>query len=320
MKSPVTVFHFTRPSKELIVEYSRRISAYGAVVCFDFEDILMDLSIHSYSEEERATLRSAIAETLEALSRQQGGPKVGVRLNSISSIHFENDLRILKRLSPRIFLDAVFLPKVEASEELSAAIEVLHEEGIKFGEIIPVIETKCGMENLKRVFSIKDSEFKKIAFGHCDFNRDNNYFPFFHQDTEKYWQWINQILSCAEGYNKIFVNSPYLRLEDAEGFTRMLMRLKGKTPNGIGQITLAENQTKMCAEFKSHRVTLENAIAVRPQDKLRKAIEIISDFENNRIPNKSISVNNKRILISPHEYAAAVEYMNVHAREYEISK
>ncbi|MGE5401350.1 MAG: aldolase/citrate lyase family protein [Ignavibacteriales bacterium] len=318
MKREITVFHFTQPSKKQIVGYYERLSIYGAVICFDFEDILMDLSRYLYSEDERGVLRSAIAETLKELFRQISSPKAGVRLNNISSTYFEQDLRTLKLMSPAVFLDAIFIPKAETPDEVITAIKALHNQGICFREIIPVIETKRGMENIKSILSLTNKEFNKIAFGHCDFNSDNNCFPFFHQNTEQYWEWILQILSYAENYNKVFINSPYLMLNDGRGFNRMLQRLKGMTSNGVGQVTLAENQTKLCAEFRNSQVIPESSSPLSSENKLIKAVEIISEFENNKIPDKSLSINRDRVIISPHEYAAAVQYINIHAKRNEI--
>lgn len=326
MNGPITVFHFTQPAKERIVEYSKRIFMYGAVICFDFEDILMDLSTHSYSEYERESLRSAIAETLIQIFRQTAIPKAGVRLNKISSSHFEQDLRTLEFVSPTVFLDSVFLPKSETQDEVCAAIDALNARGISFREIIPVIETKRGMENIKSLLSLTNKKFKKIAFGHCDFNLDNNYFPFFHQNTEKYWEWIGQILSYAGYYNKVFINSPYLHLNDAFGFSKMLLRLKGMARNEIGQITLAERQTRLCAEFRDSHLSAGNSVPLlqenKPglENKLKKAEEIIFEYENNKIRDKSISVTSEGVLVSPHEYNAAVEYVNIHKMKYEIAK
>ncbi|MGE5412142.1 MAG: aldolase/citrate lyase family protein [Clostridiales bacterium] len=320
MISPITAYHFTQPTRRQIVEYSKKIYTYGAVICFDFEDIIMDLSTHSYSENERDILRSAIAETLMELFNQTGSPKTGVRLNNFSSTYFEQDLQTLKHINPKNFLDSVFLPKSETPDEICFAINALHSEGISFREIIPVIETKRGMENINSLLSIKNKEFRKVAFGHCDFNRDNNYFPFSHQNTELYWEWIGQILSVVGHNNKMFINSPYLRLHDIPGFNKMLMRLKAMTPNEIGQITLAEGQTKMCAEFRNLQSAVGNYIPLLPEDKLKKAEKIIFEFENNKIRDKSISVNSEGVLISPHEYAAAIEYMNTYSKKYETAK
>ncbi|MGE5430033.1 MAG: aldolase/citrate lyase family protein [Syntrophomonadaceae bacterium] len=326
MKSPITVFHFTQPTKERIAEYSKRISMHEAVICFDFEDILMELATYSYSGYEREKLRSAIAETLIKLFSQTENPKAGVRLNSVSSICFEQDLRTLRLIRKKVLLDSVFLPKTESPDEILEAIEALHDYGICFREIIPVIETKRGMENINSLLSLKNEEFGKVAFGHCDYNRGNNYFPFFHQDTEKYWEWVRQIMSCAGYYNKMFINSPYLRLNDLSGFSKMLRRLQGIPANEIGQITLAERQTKLCAEFRNYQAAVEDSFTLPAENKggsednLKRAVEIIVEFENNKLQDKSISVNREKVLISPHEYAAAIEYMNIDAMKYEIAK
>jgi hypothetical protein len=106
----------------------------------------------------------------------------------------------------------------------------------------------------------------------------------------------------------------------------MLRRLKGMIPDDVGQITLAERQTKLCAEFRNYQAPVEDPFTLPvenesgSEDKLRIAVEIIVEFENNKLQDKSISVNREKVFISPHEYASANEYMNIDAMQYEIAK
>src|SRR3989339_31454 len=97
----------------------------------------------------------------------------------------ENKERLKEQNSHR-----VFIPKVEHKNDL---IHVLNHLKLEVFEVIPIIETKEGFKNIEQIVSVTDYRFKSIAFGHCDYNFSLGHFPFYHQNTSEYWDWVKYL-------------------------------------------------------------------------------------------------------------------------------
>ena len=143
---------------------------------------------------------------------------IGIRLNVFNSDEFYNDIELLEQVKDNVRFDCLFQPNIESSEEIQECIEVLGEKDINFSEIIPIIENKRAFNDLSNIIYTSRNLINKVAFGHCDYNYDNGYFPFYHQDSEKYWEWVNYITESLQQYNILLINSPFLSLNDGRGF------------------------------------------------------------------------------------------------------
>ena len=130
----------------------------------------------------------------------------------------------------------IFLPKVHSSLQIKIAVDALISMGINNYELIPIIESHKGIENLVQIMDSFNEHISKIAFGHCDYNYDCNIFPFIHQDSNKYWLWIKKIADRI-GEKILFINSPFLKLNDHTGFTEVLKKLLSINEI-VGQVTL----------------------------------------------------------------------------------
>jgi citrate lyase beta subunit len=290
-------YHFTKDIGANFISFFEKVVACNGIVCFDFED-----SIASLDHKENAILknshRKSMIHELQTQSSQLDLNRIGLRINGIETVDYELDMDGLRSFEN---LNCVFLPKVECFTQVE---KLLHDVPLSVQEIIPIIETKKGFENLAEILSIRDRRFLRIAFGHCDFNLSNRYFPFSHQNSTRYWDWISKLNKLAVIGGKQIINSPVLDLAEEKYFSQVLM--KNKTFGNIsGQITLCLKQTLLCAapELQTELDFLsENG---NPVEKLDLAYQTVTKFENYKVEDRFFAIDENRVLISPQEYKQA---------------
>lgn len=316
MNKTFYIYHFTKPSENTIAGYASRIYDHKAVICFDLEDIVKETIAGSDNSPLRQILRSAVSDTVEFLFHNFKSPAVGIRINNINSSECDKDINLLNYISGKYVLESVFLPKTETSDDIRKCMERLEKEKVCFNELIPIIEDRKGLQNLEQM--AEENIIRKVAFGHCDYNYDCNYFPFYHQNSAEYWKWIDHILPITEKHNITFINSPYLQLNDDSGFIRILNNLSRRTSKGFGQITLSENQVELCFSYTVRQYNINKNAEPTDTNLTSMALFLINEFNRYKLYGKSISLNHERIVISPQEYMAAVRYLESAGKEYAI--
>jgi citrate lyase beta subunit len=320
MNLNIKKYHFARPSKANILEFAKRIFDLEAVLCFDFEDVVRDLSD---KRTEKKFNRERIILTIPSLINSFISPRVGLRVNVFGSKEFFDDVEAIENIKSKVTFECIFLPKIKSGEEIQKCLEILSKRKIDFSEIIPIIENKESFNNLEKIVSSSGKNINKLAFGHCDYNYDNGNFPFFHQDSDKYWEWIDFMVKVIGDYEILFINSPYLELNNDCTFLKMLNRLSQSTNGTFGQITLSLNQLKLCSLYEYNQpinttfYDNKNESNGNLEDIAKK---LIKEYEDNISDDKSFSYNKeKRIIISPHEYLAANEYL-MERNAFNVSK
>jgi len=163
-------YQFIKYNNKTNIEHLRKYAKNNAVLCFDFEDSI----IISEKEIYREYFKRHIANMLSMLPTV----KVCVRINN-ESVETEKDLEALANLH----LNSIMLPKIESIEEILKLEELFAKKNISYDEIIPIIESKKGLQNLEFMAETPNPKIKRYAFGHCDYNLSINAFPFFHQNS-----------------------------------------------------------------------------------------------------------------------------------------
>ena len=167
------------------------------------------------------------------------------------------------------------------------------------------------MSRLRDILLNKAFCITKIAFGHCDYNLDCNYFPFYHQDTEEYWDWVNKLI-VACGSDITFLNSPYLNLNEDDCLFDILSRLT-KLGNMTGQITLSLRQSKVCGRFNhnDYQLTSTSTLLNKVNNVIEYAQFFVNNFNQFKIVGKNFAlIPNTKKLLSPQEYSKAIEIIS----------
>lgn len=299
----IKVYQFVDSSKVRNIDYLNSLINCNAIICFDLEDSIK-IETNNYQQ-----IRTSIFNDISELTCNHNNiSELGIRINSTQSDYYQDDIFRISKLSNEQSHINIFLPKVSTSLEVSKTIKAIHSNKIQNFEIIPIMESKKGMSKLSGILSNNSQYISKIAFGHCDYNYDCNYFPFHHQDSKEYWDWA-KILADTCGDEFTFLNSPYLNLKDDDSLFGILSRLK-KLSNKTGQITLSLRQSKVCERFNQQNylsTTLSKSVT---------EFNSIDEYANNLIDNfNQYKVGKKNFaiipvikkLISPQEYAKAIE-------------
>jgi citrate lyase beta subunit len=318
----LNVYHFLKydtntPFDYYIKNYSRQLT-----LCFDLEDSIQDI----HNPAKTAALKIHYREILEHLFidniHKMKDLNIGIRLNQPSSVEFEKDIEVLVKLRGKLPNLTCFLPKTETSSDISTIHEILDIYSLPVVDIIPVIESKKGMNNLSYILTQRSEKFNKIAFGHCDYNASIDNFPFCHQDSVEYWNVVDKMLILVESMGFTFINSPSPFLDDEELFISILNRLTANTKSeSIGQIVLTHKQASLCKKFsESHNSGTQNLSGFSSTSVISDvkkfngnhteyAKKLINDYELNRNAKAFSVVGTNRVLISPHEYLAAKRYL-----------
>jgi len=201
----VQAYQFIKYNKDTSSAYLEKVHNTGAVICFDFEDGILNPFEMKRSASLKEEARARFLSLYSLICASSNHIKVGIRLNSIRTSDFEKDLMKIKGKK----VDSVFAPKIEYHTDIHLLIDKLNDFNVRYKNLIPIIETKKGFENLENILQ-SNQKLTKIAFGHCDYNLDIGSYPFFHQDSREYWKWITAIVSKIEKYRIRLINSPYL--------------------------------------------------------------------------------------------------------------
>jgi len=302
------IYQFIKYDQETTVNHLLKRTETGAVLCFDFEDSVQNpidpIKTIEVKKTYRKYFRNLVVNNLAILINL----KLGVRLNFSDANELNRDIEAIESLD----LHSIFLPKVENQEELVDTVNRINAANITYSEIIPVIESRKGIDNLSEIIKINTFKIKHVAFGHCDYNLSLNIFPFFHQDSNEYWKWVDKIISITASQNINFINSPYLKVDDDIFFSLMLNHLANISNNNFGQITLSNRQSQLCLTYSKNNVAINKIIHNRhdlyvPDNYPEK---LISDFKAHNIGKGFTKFDNE--IISYQEYIGAKTYIQSH--------
>lgn len=322
LKKRIIPYHFIKFQEKDFITFFNRIKECDGIACFDFEDGIKDLLVlntKKFKHRQRKDVINLFKQKRDELDFNH----IGLRLNSLSSEDFKDDVQVLKALKEIKPIKCLFLSKVKNISSITECLSELSD--INFKEIIPVIECDQSFKDLDKITSIKNRKFNRIAFGHCDYNLSCEHFPFFHHDSEKYWNWIKSMERILKDSNKGFVNSPFLQLDNNDAFCQNLNKLS-KYCQDAGQVTLCFIQTKLCSDFNVNSYYINKAITKQLPDPSdgndyvdhkslhnieAYASKIVNDFEQSNESGKGFSIIGKnRVLISPQEYISAKKFLS----------
>lgn len=303
LPSVLTPYHFVQLRSGSAGRFYAELLAAAptAILCFDLEDSLETTSIsttRALREQHRRRLLQ-LADTQPDLPWQ----RVLVRVNAPGATALREDIELLRQLPA---LHAIILPKLETRAALN---EVLAALPAPIGQVIPVIETAGGWQRLPEIVSVSNPRFTTVALGHCDLNLSFGHFPFHHQDSPVYWQWVDALDRYLTEAGKFLLNSPVLRLADEALFRTVLCRLR-QYRSIRGQITLSRDQTRWCAE---NAFPPAEPPPGPPRSSPESAERLLAVFENHRVPGSALALTPARELISPHEAEAARRWLSASA-------
>jgi citrate lyase beta subunit len=304
----MTNYRFIKYDDKTSIDHVLAHAGGSSVLCFDLEDSIQDWQVPDNTAQLKAHYRKNLVALLHELSSVGFPEPVGIRINAMDSEEWKADVDAMKSLG---CIGPIFLPKVSGVEQILELRSCLHHKKVLYSEVIPVIETKVGMNQLERMVSYKDGKIRHLAFGHCDYNLDNAIYPFFHQDSREYWSWVVKILDIIRPYRVSFINSPFLQLHQESVFREILNVLYSLGGHSVGQIVLNGVQAAICNSFPvpavpfiSYQITHTHNFKV--PDSL--AGEFIQAFEQQN-QGRGFTITEEGRLLSPQEYRASIKHL-----------
>ena len=314
MKSDLLTYHFLKYDKDIPFDYYIKSYAHHSWLCFDLEDSIQDIRNPANTSILKQKSRESLCFIFQTYCDKLSNLNIAIRINPIHSVEFIYDIDALAKSHAFLNKLSLFLPKTESADDVLAFQDVLNSNNIQYNEVIALIESKTGMANLPSLLNYKSDKFNKIAYGHCDYNFSLGNFPFYHQDSDEYWNVVVPMMKLVESKGFLFINSPVLSLDNQCLLDSTLEQLEShSTSESFGQIILTHKQARCCCNHK--RLSLLSPFKAfdndnnQINDKRKYALKLITDYEY-YLNGKAFSINGSNInLISPNEYLAAKHYL-----------
>jgi citrate lyase beta subunit len=310
------IYQFVKYNSNTNQEHLNKYSGTGAVICFDLEDSAYDWVNPGNSRNLKAEARTNLESVFRVAGQNAGKYKLAVRINADDKYEFEKDLEFLSGK----YVHSVFLPKADCPETIYSLYNKLKNSEVTFEELLPVIETQKALINLPGIIKDSAEYFSKVVFGHCDYNMSISSLPFFHQQNNEYWKWVNRVIDVISEKNITFVNSVFLGLDNKEFFEKMLSHLHHICKGNFGQITLTSKQSGSCNNYNKAFTGFKKLIDDRSELTIpdNYPSDTIKNFEDGYKVKGSTVIVNDNILISPQEYLTCKNYL--HSKNAEKQK
>lgn len=230
------------------------------------------------------------------------------------------DLPVVRVVAETFGLAAVMLPKVESADQLRRAHADLNAEGVEFGNLVPMVETRKGMDQIDEIVAAAVAlGSPAVIYGHHDYWLDAGVWPFPGPRDKFYWEPVQRIAGPALAAGLRYVHPPEAELRDEALLAEMVGGLHGLCGQRFDLFSAGMSQTPILRRLMADASSGENLSALsepcasEPAEKERLAEETCALFEENNRPEHAFSADARSgRFISPHEYLAAANYLRTH--------
>ena len=287
----------------------------NANVILDLEDSVQDTLNPEITPLLKESAREGFRFLAEKHHRLFSSKRIGVRINGINTDDYRLDIKEISYISKYVSLDAIWLPMVLDSDTILQCLDDLEQSGVKNIEIIPIIETVDGVNNLEDILALaKEVNINRVHYGHYDYSLDSGKWPFLTQDQDAFWVLVESIINIIEDFECYYIHTPLGELENDELFLSINKKLTGLCQNKIGRTTLNYHQTLLISD-NEFITKLDKKISYSENEKINLAHKTITQFELYRINKRSFSISGGKF-ITPHEYMVAKKYLdNINSSE-----
>jgi hypothetical protein len=294
--------------------FMRRLNSSGVMCILDLEDSAQDPFDKTITANLKNNARSNflnLASNSDASAYQSSIPTF-VRVNDMKTTFFEDDMNAIVDIVNTGFpIDGIFIPKVNNYDEIICADEILAKTKNDV-EIVPMIETKEGMQNLENILAADadNDRFSKIHYGHFDYCLDSNLWPFPDPNHLDFWNLILPMAKLIHSFKKTYIHTPFPFPNNSELFWSSADYLQTLFPDENPWIcTLnAELSNSQPPKEKSPINFIE--LDQSKESATKEANIIQADFLSGRANKRSFGVSSGRF-IPPHQYFAALNFLEL---------
>ena len=297
----------TRPRSTLKI--LSKLNEAKVNVILDLEDSAQDIFNLENNNKLKLAARDGLRYIIKNLDISTIDIDIFLRVNSIDSEYFQEDIRLINSIlkKDKIFFRGIFLPKVKSFNDVKIIFGSLDKDLSEI-DIVPMIETKQGLNNLSQILSEdKRKIIKYLHFGHFDYCLDANIWPFVYPNNETFWSLTNHILEKLD-HNIVYIHTPFPFPKDEKLFWASVNHLERNYPDR--NIMFATLNVDL--SMSKHQKNMKKIDFVPPlniDESIDLAKHIVSNFGPNRAKKRSFSVIDE-CFIPPHQYLAAVKFLD----------
>jgi citrate lyase beta subunit len=316
------IYQFIPVARVRVMERLIRWMGPGTMAVLDLEDGYLDVRDLARTSERRAGGREQLLELCASAKGRTNGRAVALRVNVAGSEDFVRDLRVVRAVAETFGLGVVMLPKVESAEQLRRAHADLNAEGVDFGGLVPMVETRKGMDRIDEIIAAAvELGSPAVVYGHHDYWLDAGVWPFPGPREKSYWEPVERVAQPALAAGLRYVHPPEAELRDEVLLAGMMARLRKVCGDrfdimsaGMSQTSLLLRLIEEASSSEPRSESLAEQSDLELGEKKRLAEQTCDLFEANNRQEHSFSADARSgRFISPHEYLAAVNYLRSHA-------
>ena len=293
---------------------SKIISGPAVTNCnliIDLEDALKNVLFPSQTANLKQAGRRNVLRVFQTTKVEN--QNIGIRINALNSEEFEKDILFLAQIKKSFFWKYIVVPKVESQQDILYYKGVLARQEISYKELIPIVETISGAENLTDILKVKDL-FTHCFWGHHDYNFDADKWPFFEHQHKEYWDITTPLIQKLTAANINYINSPVSKFENDCLVKSIFFKLDQLCGGRFGQSAISYQQVKKFTFLRETNYFLQHSIKqlniVDVNEKIQLAKITINSFEARYNADTSFSFNlEEQLFISPHQYFSAKRFL-----------
>ena len=305
------------------LRFVKRLNTAGVMSILDLEDSAQDPFDKNATKELKIKARKNFLELVESnsWSGDEFDCPVYVRINSITTEFYEEDIDTVIKIHNEGFpIKGIFLPMVDSYDDIEKTHLLLadsEKSNKRPLEIIPMIETKAGMNNLNLILKsdINNLKFSKVHYGHFDYCLDANLWPFPDPDHDSFWELVNPMIDLILNYNKTYIHTPFPFPDNSSLFWAASRYLKNLYPNDEIWVCTLNSELSLSEDvdnFNKLKIVSPN----HSKDfNINEARKIIQQFLEGRANRRSFGVSNNRF-IPPHQFFVAESYLKKYSQDY----
>ena len=274
-------------------------------IILDLEDSAQDLFSKKRTVELKSTGRKGLIYLAEKNLKLKNN--IFIRINNSQRKEYAKDLLAVKQaINKKLKLKGIFLPKVTKYSEVHNVYEIFKSKKIK---IIPIIETRVGLQNLKKIL-IEDKKniISHIHYGHFDYCLDLNLWPFPEPYHVEFWDIINPIIETTLFFKKKFIQTPFPLIKNSQLYWSMLKYFDDNYKVKKIETTLVNIDKNFINQPKVIKKLRTKKMSITKEYKVSFAKKIYNEYMKFKSKKKSFSLSRKRF-IAPHQYLMAKKFL-----------
>ena len=316
MNNPNIIQYLPLTHPRATLRFVKRLNAAGVMTILDLEDSAQDPFNADITRTLKINARNNFLDLVNSKTwlGDEFAQPIYVRVNSINTEFFEEDINtVLKIFNSGFPITGIFLPMVDSYdqiEETHSLIAACRQDDNSYIEIVPMIETNAGMQNLNTILQsdLADSKFSKVHYGHFDYCLDAKLWPFPDPQHDTFWQLIEPMIKLILDHKKTYIHTPFPFPNDSELFWAASRHL---------QMLYQSKDVWVCTLNSELSLSIDNGnnkqLNILSPDTsenfcINEAKIIQNNFLDGRANRRSFGVSNNRF-IPPHQFFGAEEYL-----------